>query len=218
MKKRNKVGCLVLAVVVCAFGVLLWPTCPSGLEKAKALKAGNCGRQIQLAVLDEALTAEAIGNTEPIWPVVGQYKTSTEFFRSLVANEIIRGIDFSFFGAPGIKHPKDPNDPEKFLAENNAWCVVVLPTNKVMEVEREAYKDAPFLFTKNFAFGSSLRLPQEGDTIADMSGLSRRLKLFGRRKVGVIVTFGGSVKILPEKFAIPEYFNPTGESLQFLSP
>jgi len=210
--KRKKVGCLVLLLVAGVGVILVWSIMPGALFKSRAISVASCGRQIHLAVF-----AESHENSDPIWPVVGQYKTSTEFFRSLVSNNIIPGIDFSFFGAPGVSPPKDLTDPEKFTSENNAWCVVLLPNDGLSRGDHNIPATTPFLFTKNMGFGSPPGLPKTGDTIADMSGLRKGVKPFGN-KLGIVVTFGGAVKIIPYDYITQENFNPTGESLQFLMP
>ncbi len=224
MKKRNKVGCLILLLVAGGVGALLWPAISGVRLYVKSLEFGNNGKQIHIAIFDAATTAEFFGTDKktPVWPIEGQYETSTEFFKSAMINSIkisqhIELDDFTLFGAPGVKSPKDPSDPEQFTAENNAWCVVLQPNDGLSYDDHNIPDTTPFLFSKNIGFGTPPGPPKLGDTIADMSGLIKGVKPFGD-KVGVIITFGGAVYVWPETHASQTNFNPTGASLQFLVP
>ena len=212
------------------------------LLAAQCLRVGNQGRQIQLCLFDQAVEEHAhadqfymnangrhgiwlaasngAGTKESsptVWPVSGQYCTSTEFFKAAISNEWLTGIDLSMFSAPGIKAPANPISPAGFTADNNAWGVVMLETEKDTKHVSIRHKNTPLLFTRNIGFGTPPGPPWEGATIADMSGLIPNAKPFGDR-VGIIVTYGGSVKILPAELVTQTNFNPQGETLEFLMP
>ena len=213
--KNKKVGCLVLFVVVVGgIAAILYPAI-SGLNTATgAMKFGNTGRCLYYGLYESSMEYEALNTNSAVgavWPAEGQYISSTDFFKAVVTNDIIKGVDFTFFGGPGVKNQKDTMNSAEFTAENNAWGVVVLPGGT------NSYKESPFLFSRNIGFGSPLGPPKAGDTIADMTGLRKGVKPFGN-KVGVIVTFGGAVKILPRKVATQTNFNPKGETLKFIMP
>jgi hypothetical protein len=215
--KSKKVGCLVIFVVVIGgIAALVYPAITGALLMANSLEFGSKGRQLHLGLFEVSMEAEAL-DLKPFWPLEGQYATSTEFFKIVVASNYVKGIDFTFFGGPGIKNQKDTMNPVEFTADNNAWGVVVQSTNELSNAEEYYRKDAPFLFSRNIGFGTPPGPPKEGDTIADMTGLRKDIKPFGN-KVGVIVTFGGAVKILPLKVATQTNFNPKGETLKFIMP
>jgi hypothetical protein len=214
--KPRKTGCLlILAVAVGAVGLFLYPAISWSILRAGAVKLGSNGRCIQLAIFDTSAEAEALEKA-PVWPLIGQYKTSTDFFRAAITNKYVKGADFSFFGGAGIEPPEDPQDPSQFTADNNAWYVVVLPTNWYSKAAGEVPADTPFMFSRNFGFGSPPGPPKPGDTIADVSGLRKGVKPFGD-KLGMVVTFGGSVKFIYKNGPLQE-FNSKGKRLQFISP
>jgi hypothetical protein len=204
------------AVAMGAVAIFLYQAISDAILLYRARAFGNNGRLIHLGIFEVSLDAEAL-DLPPFWPLEGQYKTSTEFFKVVVASNYVKGIDFAFFGGPGIKNPGSTTDPEQFTADNNAWGVVLQSTNELSKAEDYYRKDAPFLFSKNIGFGSPPGPPQAGDTIADMSGLRKDVKPFGD-ELGIIITFQGHVHILPQNFVTQTNINPRGEHLKFIMP
>jgi hypothetical protein len=222
--KRKYLAWGIVCVVVAGLGLLIYPAVSGARLMAQTIRLGSNGRQIHLGIFDKALRSDALThgakaetNKPTFWPVAGQYKTSTEFFKTVVSDEWLTGLDFSFFGGPGLRAPKDPVPPEGFRDVNNAWGVVTLATKDKAEEASILHKDTPFLFTKNIGFGDPPGPPWEGATVADMSGLIPRVKPFGKR-AGVIITYGGSVKVLPSKHANQANFNPQRAKLKVLMP
>jgi hypothetical protein len=216
--KSKKRGCLIIfAVIVAVLGFLFYPLINSALLRANSIKSGHVIRCIYMALLEESMEYEAITANSAagvIWPTAGQYKSSTEYFKTLMATNYLKGADFAFFGGPGIPIPEDMANPSKFTAENNGWGIALLPADCD---SYEKYKDAPFLFSRNVGFGSPPGPPKAGDTIADMTGLQKGVKPFGNKQC-LVITYGGTVKFLHRSVATQKNFNPKGEHLQVIMP
>ena len=187
---------LVVIAIIGILAALLFPAIQGALTKAKALKTGNNGKSIYLAVFDESTTREAL-NLPVIWPVsdpqtpdyeeefVTACENSTEYFKWLITADVISGIDTAFFAAPGMVAQSLTID---FKEGNNAWCVVTDLTEKMGG-------NTPFLFTKNFNLaGSHLGSLSETAPLLDAKGMP-----FGG-KLGIVITKGGAVKILDLKY------------------
>jgi len=213
--KKIKIFLISLVIAASAF-ILLYPTCPAGGPRAQALSIANRGRQIFLALFEASMEAEDEGK-EYVWPIEGEYKTSTEFFKAIVSNNYIYGIDFTFFGGTGLKIPKDTTDPTQFTAANNAWGVVVQSTNTLINKRAVNPEDIPFMFSRNIGFGSPPGPPQPDDTIADMTGLRKGVKPLGDR-LGVIITYGGKVKLVTPNSVLQTNLNPKVKQLKFIMP
>jgi hypothetical protein len=225
---KRKTGCLIsvlgMVFAFAAFVGLVAPAISGASRNTGSMRIGSNGRQIHLAIFGAALDAECSTDSASsqskapsIWPVDGQYASSTEFLKATVANEWLQGVDFTFFRGPGLDVSGVSTNPASFGAEHNAWGVVTLPATPEGGSVRQLHSKAPFLFSKNIGFGTPPGPPWEGATTADMSGLIRGAKPFGK-KVGVIVTFGGSVKVLPAKLCTQENINPSGAALKVLMP
>jgi hypothetical protein len=93
-------------------------------------------------------------------------------------------------------------------SENNAWCITC-------ELREGAEAATPLIFTRNFVGGSTL------DSIKGLS--STELSAF-RGWFGVVVTFGGSVRVIRDTdfHGDPEHlqqqFNPNGSKHPFIRP
>jgi type II secretory pathway pseudopilin PulG len=193
-----------LLVVVAIIGILaamLFPALQGALTKAKATQVSNNGRQIYTLVSKESLDREALGRGA-VWPTQDQYQTSTEFFKEAVSNWM-KGVDFAFFGGAGLPEPDDPTKPSSFEAKHNAWCMTE-------DLSESSFSSTPFMFTRNFNLAKD-------STLSTVSGLNRGTKPFGD-KLGVVVTFGGSARILRSQEASNRYFNAADENRTFISP
>ncbi len=225
-RKSDGFTLIELLVVVAIIGILaalLFPAIEGALTKAKALRVGNNGRQIHLSVFDENLSLDQL-DLPLIWPVsdtssydttdpfIGACVSSTTYLDYLFKYDIIKGIDLSFFAAPGVTPATGTNT---FLAANNAWCVT-------LDIDDDTPAGVPFLFTKNFNFeGGSIDQMNEADPLNEAKGMPFN------GKIGVVVTKGGRVRILQKKYLLDtrsspqlgkELFNPPNMAKPFLDP
>jgi hypothetical protein len=122
---------------------ILLPAFVKAHNTAAMTQAAANGKSLFLSIYSGALDVGGsyISPEETPFPQVGQYNTSTEYFKYLVESGIIN-VSYDFFAARGIPGAKSTN-PADFKAENNAWCVV-------LGLE-DAPEDTPFLFTRNYA-------------------------------------------------------------------
>jgi prepilin-type N-terminal cleavage/methylation domain-containing protein len=205
-RKRKSEGftLIELLVVIAIIGILaalLFPAIQGALTKAKALKVGNNGRQMHLGLFEASMEAAALDLPE-VWPLTTDtYKNSTEFFENVITNDIVKGIDCTFFSAPGIVPvaltKEDLLSGETFEPANNAWCIT-------LDVNEDTAATVPLLFTRNVNVGADITVFSDS-----ANPLNADEKPFGD-KLAVIITKGGSVKILPRKVFKMETFNPTG--------
>ncbi len=221
--KRPKLLSVVLLILLSVMVVLLLVPVFHGFcgsHHGYCLRMGANGRQIHLALFDRMVTSAAEENMPfglSVWPAEGQFASSTDFFKMLVSKKWIQGVDYSFFSAPELPSMKDSMDPDQFTAMHNGWCVVMHSADDKRSWNEFVEMKSPFLFSKNIGFGDPPGPPWEGATLADMTGLIRKAKPFGDH-LGVIVTYGGAVKVLPQQIATQANFNPNGARLKVLSP
>ncbi len=219
---------LVVVAIIGILAALLFPAIEGALTKAKALRVGNNGRQVHLAVFDENLSLDQL-DLPLIWPVSGtptlaegytqEYidacQNSCTYLHYLYSEGIIKGIDLSFFAAPGVT-PASGTSTNNLQAVNNAWCVT-------LDIDDDTPAGVPFLFTKNFKFtGGTIDLMDETTPLDTTKGMPFK------GKVGVVVTKGGRVRILQEKFLKDEggtsdrvgkeLFNPPDVALGYMDP
>jgi prepilin-type N-terminal cleavage/methylation domain-containing protein len=196
-----------LMVVIAIIGILaalLFPAVKSAIITAQAVATGNDGRQIWLALTAENHERAQRGDAD-VWPMSGDYSTSTEFFRACMSSNWL-GDEFTFttMGAPGLVRAKTA-DPNRFSAQNNAWCLV-------LDLRPGTKSETPFLFTRNLVGGS---------TVEAVNALDKTAKPFGDR-IGVIITYGGAVKTVTAKDirreGIQGLFNPTEATSPFITP
>jgi prepilin-type N-terminal cleavage/methylation domain-containing protein len=227
-RKSDGFTLIELLVVVAIIGILaalLFPAIEGALTKAKALRVGNNGRQVHLSVFDENLSLDQL-DLPLIWPVenpdpaegytaefVTACSSSSEYLHYLYSQGIIKGIDLSFFASPGVT-PASGTDTNTLNALNNAWCVT-------LDIDDDTPAGTPFLFTKNFNISGTIDMMDETEPLLSTKGMPFK------GKVGVVVTKGGRVRILQEKFLKDEkndprigkeLFNPPASQLKYLDP
>jgi prepilin-type N-terminal cleavage/methylation domain-containing protein len=199
---------LVVIAIIGILAALLFPAIQGALDKAKAIRLGNNGRQIFLAVFDENVQRVAL-DLGTVFPTQGTldasnfvFQSSTEYFRALVDQGIMGGVDFSFFSGPGVR-PANTTNSVSFTATNNAWSVTAGITDRTPA-------SVPFLFTRNILLGGTPNLDQQPtlDATADPFG----------NKMAVVVTKGGAVRVVPGKQFTAESFHPTRDAYPVLRP
>lgn len=196
---------LVVIAIIGILAALLFPAIKGAMVKAQASKIGSNGRQVHFAITDLNATLTSLDLGE-FWPQnsagsgTNIFATSTAFFQHIIGQEIMVGIDFSFFSAPGLRSYATTNSTA-FLADGNAWCVTANMTTKTPE-------NTPFLFTRNVALAGDLTDGVPTLTTDDPFGT----------EMCVVVTKGGSVKVIPGKLLTAERFNPGQYSYPILEP
>jgi prepilin-type N-terminal cleavage/methylation domain-containing protein len=207
-KSRKGFTLIELLVVIAIIGILaalLFPAIKGAMGKAQGSKIGSNGRQMHFAVYDLNCTRTSL-DIEEFWPQnssgsgTNVFATSTEFFQFLVVTEIMKGVDFSFFSAPGLRSYASTN-ATAFLEDGNAWCVTANMGPKTPE-------NTPFLFTRNVTLAGDVTDGVPTLTADDPFGT----------EMCVVVTKGGSVKVIPGKLLSAKLFNPGGYSFPVLKP
>ncbi len=206
---------LVVIAIIGILAALLFPAIQGALLKAKAIKIGSNGRQIHLGIFDASMEASAVDLPE-VWPDDGEYATSTEFLTAAVTNEWIKGVDCSFFSAPGIPVSSATYDETTgdldgtFDSEHNAWCL----TEGLAE---GTPANVPFIFTRNWSSSADSEAGSTLDEIDQLCDPEDPAVPFGK-SLGIVITKGGAVKILNKKIATAANFNPTEADKSFVRP
>lgn len=210
-----------LLVVIAIIGILagmLFPAIQGAITKANATSTGNNGSQVWKALYSDNLERDQVGDAT-IWPnstdndVDGEeYTTATEFFEKCAMAGVFSEMSASILSSSGLSSARGWTNgtpdvaTEDILSDdnkNNAWCVVT------PESDSDFSPETPLFFTRNFT---------GGDTLDTISGLKKGEKPFGD-KIGVVITFGGSVRIITGKNAkkdIQKYFNPLNDDFEYL--
>lgn len=194
-----------------------WPDSEISLRRAQAAKLGNSGQSIWQCLSDANLASQVAGHPA-IWPQGADAdRSSTEFFCRAFRLHWLESVTPLDLGGPGVPKPAG-SEVAAFTATNNAWCVT-------LNCNAETPATTPFLFTRNFCRAPAPgrgQLPRYGDSLGDIACLCPHTKPLGDT-YGVIVTWGGSVRILAGKAVAcrvgnRRYFNPGGLDLPFLHP
>jgi prepilin-type N-terminal cleavage/methylation domain-containing protein len=176
---------LVVIAIIGILAALLFPAIQGALLKAKALRMGSDGRQIHMAVFDENITRISL-DLPTIWPgdmATNASYTSTDYFKTLMEDNIINNVNYAFFSAPGVP-PANTSDSTKFTDANNAW--------KMTDVTEAEPDNAPLFFSRNIN-------PGQDTSSATPATLDSTVKPFGAG-YGVVITKGGKVVAIPGKF------------------
>jgi prepilin-type N-terminal cleavage/methylation domain-containing protein len=172
---------LVVIAIIGTLAALLLPAVQSALRRGQATSMGNNGKQVwyYINMVNDQLD---VAGLPLIWPNSGSTEftgltTSTDYFKKLVEFNVVEtnAVDFSLFGGFGIL-PAKTLDASLFSDVNNAWCIVGGITEKTPG-------NTPFMFTRNINATTK--------TLEDVLP-------FGE-KIAVVVTKGGSMKLMPAK-------------------
>jgi len=213
-----------LLVVIAIIGILagmLFPAIQGAIIKANATATGNSGNQVWKSLYSDNLERDQVGDAS-IWPEIDgdniettdgvqNYATSTEYFEACEKAGAFEGISASILSSSGLQSAKGwTNGTDGVdLDAGNAWCVVTPDPENNQEFQPET----PIFFTRNFdsAKGTALKEVTDFNTS----------KPFGN-KLGVVITFGGSVKIITSKQLkrgdMQDYFNPLNNEFDYIRP
>ena len=194
---------LVVIAIIGILAALLFPAVQSAMTRAKGVKVGSDGRQVWQGLYTENTHRAEVGAAD-VWPDTTVAK-STDYFQTCIKSNILENFSVRSFGAPGLALPTGTNATD-LTVDNNAWCIT-------LGCGEGTAQDTPFMFTRNFTGGS---------TLDGITGLDDAAKPFGG-KIGVVVTFGGSMKVLSGKdmrdaASAQKLFNPSDSKLQYVRP
>jgi len=193
---------LVVIAIIGILAALLFPAINGALVRARAIRLGSNGRQIYLGVFDASVQAEA-ADQRAVWPRQGDFTTSSDFFVACLTNDWVQGVNLSFFSGPGLEvYNHNREDLESSVPtwdDGNTWCVVE-------DLRDRSDANTPFIFTRNWSSAESGD-DGAGNNINVITTLAANADPFGDR-VGILVTFGGAVKILNDRLATASNFNP----------
>ena len=184
----------VLLYVVAAIGMasaILLPAVSKARKTADAAQVVSNGANIYRAVFASQMNAFVLGEETSSFPAKGQFTTSTEYFKHLVASGVLP-VTFDFFAAPGIP-PARSSSADDFTADHNAWRMVLGLD--------DAPEGTPFLFTRNY---DPDRL-QDGDAPIVLNDAPP----FGKSGL-VVVQKGGAAFFLKGEQLRNSFFNPAG--------
>ena len=170
---------------------IMLPAVNTALSHAEFVQTVSNGATIYRAVFASQMEDIVLGDNIPIFPKKGQYRTSTEYFIDLVEFGVLP-VSYDFFAAPGIPGAHSPRAKD-FLAENNAWRVVLGLD--------DAPEGTPFMFTRNYDPDSL----QSGDGPIILNDEPP----FGKKGM-VVVLKGGAAYPLRGNQLRNRYFNPAG--------
>ncbi len=186
---------LVVIAIIGILAALLFPAISKALLTASGTSMSSNGRGIQqmifgMDVRDMGLQSAGIEvlKSYPVTVDAPYDQTSTAYFIWAVQTNILTNIDFTFFAAKGVPAKAALAD---FTAENNAWCIVA-------DLNDDSPANAPFLFSRNILCDT---IDQE-----DVS-LDETMEPF-KSKQAVVVTKGGSAKVIPADLFTADTFNP----------
>lgn len=186
---------LVVIAIIGILAALLFPAISKALLSGQATALGNNGRGIQQMIFgadtaNQAMLASGMTVLQayPVDPSTDYEATSTAYFKWAVATNVLTNVDFTFFAGKDVPAVARLSD---FEAANNAWCIVA-------NLSDDSPANTPFLFSRNIDCT---------DIGTDEPTLHPDRAPF-KDKLAVIITKGGSVKIIPSDLFSWDTFNP----------
>lgn len=193
----------------------------------QCVELAAAGKQIWLGLYNETDNRISLSAKSHFPQTSDHHRTSTEFFAQALRDGRLENFTTADFGGPELPLPSGTN-PSALTTPNVAWCVTLNCNDNSWDRKADTPPDTPFLFTRNFCAAPASapgQPPTYGDSLDDITGLCPFTQPFGNR-AAVIVTFGGSSKILTARDiararkngTFQKLFNPSGLSLPFLHP
>ena len=203
-KIRTRWLLAISGVLLVLLGSLILVTMNDLLKEAMALKIGNNGKNIVLAIISGSAERKAVGGS-PLWPGVSadfsgatknyaQAPDAETYFTDLVARPCMPyPLGWFHFAGAGVAAATNRED---FLeGDRNVW-------NVVAGLDENASDAAPFLFTRNLDITmDDLR----NENVDLRTRLDARMKPFGREFV-VVVRKGGAMEVLKRRRLTREAF------------
>ncbi|MGI5870222.1 MAG: type II secretion system protein [Kiritimatiellia bacterium] len=205
-----------LLVVIAIIGILaglLFPAIQGALVNANALRVGNNGKNIVLAIISVNTEREAM-SLGSVWPTKTatfkdgrtpqDYSTgdSETYFGDLIDSKTIDNLGWFVFAGAGVPAAVDLS---QFLQGGyNVW-------NYVGALDESAGDDTPFLFSRNFNIETGdIKTFSTVDTIDNSNPFGEKLdaaiKPFGDALV-VMIQKGGALQSIKKRYLVnPKQF------------
>lgn len=181
----------IVAFIAGLATAIVLPAVDKATESAGQVQTVSNGANIYKAVFASQMQNLVLGGDQSEWPRKGHCRTTTEYFKELVASGTLN-VTYDFLGAPGLP-PAASSDPRDFRSENNAWCMVLGLD--------DAPDGTPFLFTRNYR--PTVLTDGDGPIVLNNE------PPFGTNGL-VVVLKGGSAFFLKGDQLRNSYFNPAG--------
>ena len=203
-KIRTRWLLAISGVLLVLLGSLILVTMNDLLKEAMALKIGNNGKNIVLAIISGSAERKAVGGS-PLWPGVSadfsgatknyaQAPDAETYFTDLVARPCMPyPLGWFHFAGAGVAAASNRED---FLeGDRNVW-------NVVAGLDEDSSDATPFLFTRNL----NITMDDLRNENVDLrTRLDARMKPFGREFV-VVVRKGGAMEVLKRRRLTREAF------------
>ncbi|MDP6630998.1 MAG: hypothetical protein QGH42_00710 [Kiritimatiellia bacterium] len=198
--------------VIVLFIALVSPAWVTANRHRDIVRLVASGERLREAIVSANVNAELVEDVSPLWPT-NNYASSTEYFVEFFESDLYtNAFPAGWLAAPGVPQFVGTNTLA-FTATNNAWCIAV-------PVEGQT-NDFPFLFTRNLSLGKAPE-KRKISTVDEITQLDPERTPFGGGQ-GIVISYKGTVQVikareLSNEVRLPERFNPTGATNEFLTP